>query len=111
LELIHNLINIYKYETAGITVVTLQEVDFARMVRDQVEQLRIVALSKALTFETALVGKKYAPGTGLGLYLCRSIVTAHGGTIELVDSEQPGTTIRVCLPVSRIYDASVAPPV
>jgi two-component system sensor histidine kinase HydH len=37
-------------------------------------------------------------GTGLGLALCREIVTQHGGQIELVETEDPGTTFRVTIP-------------
>jgi signal transduction histidine kinase len=41
-----------------------------------------------------------APGLGLGLYACRGIVTAHGGTIS-VESDGPdaGTTVIVQLPL------------
>jgi len=37
-------------------------------------------------------------GTGLGLYLVRQIVTAHGGHIEIAATSPEGTTIRVTLP-------------
>jgi signal transduction histidine kinase len=40
-----------------------------------------------------------AKGTGLGLALCRRIVEAHGGTIDLEPKEQ-GTTFVLDLPVS-----------
>ena len=40
-------------------------------------------------------------GTGLGLALCREIVHQHGGTIELVDPSQPGTTFRLLLPTAE----------
>lgn len=40
------------------------------------------------------------PGLGLGLYACRGIVTAHGGTIRLEsDGEDHGTTVVVELPL------------
>ena len=35
---------------------------------------------------------------GLGLSLCKSIITAHGGTIEVKDHEPKGTTFTFTLP-------------
>ena len=37
-------------------------------------------------------------GTGLGLSLCREIITAHGGTISLVQSEPDNTEFLIRLP-------------
>jgi signal transduction histidine kinase len=39
-------------------------------------------------------------GMGLGLAIARSIILAHGGTIELRDREPQGLTVRVFLPES-----------
>jgi signal transduction histidine kinase len=39
------------------------------------------------------------PGTGLGLYIARSIAEAHGGTIEVSSAPGRGATFRVELPV------------
>jgi signal transduction histidine kinase len=40
------------------------------------------------------------PGLGLGLYACRGIVTAHGGTIAIAsDGPDRGTTATVELPL------------
>lgn len=38
-------------------------------------------------------------GTGLGLALCREILTQHGGLIELMTRQEPGATFRILLPV------------
>lgn len=38
-------------------------------------------------------------GTGLGLYIVRQIVTAHGGTIEVVDNKPHGARFIIKLPV------------
>ncbi len=37
-------------------------------------------------------------GMGLGLYTCREVVHAHGGSIEVSSTEGDGTTFRVMLP-------------
>jgi signal transduction histidine kinase len=40
-------------------------------------------------------------GYGLGLYLCRQIVQAHGGRIKIVSQIDVGTTVSVFLPTSN----------
>lgn len=37
-------------------------------------------------------------GLGLGLFITKKFVEAHGGWIELRSSEEEGTTFRVVLP-------------
>jgi signal transduction histidine kinase len=39
------------------------------------------------------------PGTGLGLFIARSIADAHGATLEVVDGSREGATFRLSLPV------------
>ena len=47
------------------------------------------------------------PGLGLGLYACRGIVAAHGGTIHLEsDGADRGTTVIVELPMLASLDES-----
>jgi signal transduction histidine kinase len=41
---------------------------------------------------------KPSAGLGLGLYVAREIVRAHGGSIDLVSDEVEGTTVQVRLP-------------
>jgi signal transduction histidine kinase len=38
------------------------------------------------------------PGTGLGLFIARSIAEAHGGTLDVSSGMEPGTTFTVTLP-------------
>jgi len=40
-------------------------------------------------------------GNGLGLSICQSIVTAHGGTIRVDNNLVEGATFTVCLPTTR----------
>ena len=49
-------------------------------------------------FEAFYTTKK-SKGTGLGLSLCYSIITGHGGTIEIDSSPGKGTQVRIFLPV------------
>jgi PAS domain S-box-containing protein len=42
------------------------------------------------------------PGTGLGLWITRQIVQAHGGEIDVVSDDGVGTTFTVTLPVADV---------
>jgi nitrogen fixation/metabolism regulation signal transduction histidine kinase len=48
-------------------------------------------------------------GTGLGLTLCREIVEAHGGTLEVANRDGGGVTVRVWLPPVQGLRASFEP--
>jgi two-component system sensor histidine kinase CiaH len=53
-----------------------------------------------------LDGSRSGSGTGLGLAIARWIVSAHGGTIKLMDNE-PGLVVRILLPLrGSIEDAN-----
>ncbi|MFN2442147.1 MAG: ATP-binding protein, partial [Thermoanaerobaculia bacterium] len=47
------------------------------------------------------VSSRYYGGLGLGLYISKAIVTAHGGTIEVETAERAGSTFSVVLPLKR----------
>ena len=50
-------------------------------------------------FEPFFTTKDPGMGTGIGLSMCLSIVTAHGGTITVSDSPGGGATFTVALPL------------
>jgi len=47
-------------------------------------------------------------GAGLGLAISKSLVLAHGGTIEAQPCEGQGTRMTVCLPVHPLDDPETA---
>jgi two-component system, NtrC family, sensor kinase len=53
----------------------------------------------ARLFEPYFTTKKH--GTGLGLFVTRQMVTAHGGTVEFESEMGRGTTFRVRLPLAE----------
>jgi len=56
--------------------------------------------ARAHIFEPFFTTKGEGEGTGLGLSVSYGIVTAHGGTIEVVETSAAGTTFRVSLPAA-----------
>lgn len=49
-------------------------------------------------FAQGRAGKKFTPGTGLGLYLCKQLVSAHRGEISCISNMGSGTTFTIKLP-------------
>ncbi len=49
-------------------------------------------------------------GVGLGLYTCREVVLANGGSIEVESEEGVGTTFRVVLPSAALDSSGVNKP-
>jgi two-component system OmpR family sensor kinase len=47
-------------------------------------------------------GEHAKPGTGLGLFIARSIAEAHGGTLEVRTRDGRGTAFELELPVERL---------
>jgi signal transduction histidine kinase len=76
-------------ETVVVVAVRDQGVGIAPDVQSQV-------FERYYRVNTALA----ASGLGLGLYLCREIVSRHGGQIVLDSTLGEGTTFRVTLPLN-----------
>ncbi len=53
-------------------------------------------------FQPFVTTKRHKGGTGLGLALCRNIVTAHGGEIHFSSTQGKGTTFTVVLPQEEL---------
>lgn len=51
-----------------------------------------------LLFNPGVTTRRAEAGRGLGLPVCRSILTAHGGTIEVASEVGAGTTVTIALP-------------
>jgi signal transduction histidine kinase len=49
-------------------------------------------------FGQGTAGKRYTASVGLGLYICKQILTAHNGTITCESEPSIGTTMSVTLP-------------
>ena len=52
-------------------------------------------------FRASNVITRAVPGTGLGLSVCRALVTAQGGDLDLQSHEGVGTTVTVRLPLTE----------
>ncbi len=51
-------------------------------------------------FDPFFTTKPAGVGTGIGLAICKDVVQAHGGKLELVNPGQPGTSFRITMPAS-----------
>lgn len=64
----------------------------------------IPAAIKDRIFEPFFTTKEVGKGTGLGLFICHKIITAHKGEITLDSQENKGTTVWITVPVSAQID-------
>lgn len=52
-------------------------------------------------FDPFFTRKEKGKGTGIGLFICKRIIDAHGGTIDIYSRKNFGTRVTVTLPVKR----------
>jgi two-component system phosphate regulon sensor histidine kinase PhoR len=88
------LVTVARCESAGEAGISVVVADSGGGIAD--EDLRDVFTS---FFRGSNAHAGAVQGSGLGLAIVRSVVDAHGGTIEVSDTEGGGTTIAVQLPV------------
>jgi CheY-like chemotaxis protein/two-component sensor histidine kinase len=65
---------------------------------------------RARIFDPFFTTKPVGEGTGLGLWVCRRIAAALGGTVELAPSPGRGATFRLLLPSAEGVVAAAPPP-
>jgi len=102
-QVIQNLVdNAVKYSSAGGRVHVSANTDDGHVLIDVVDEgLGIPLEDRELIFEKfgRSGGGTAKPGTGLGLFIARSIAEAHGGTLDVDDSApEQGSVFRLELP-------------
>jgi two-component system sensor histidine kinase PhcS len=61
-------------------------------------------------FDPFFTTREVGQGVGLGLSICHSIVTAHGGQIAATSHPGEGTTVRIDLPAADAIQGAAAAP-
>jgi signal transduction histidine kinase len=105
-QVIQNLVdNAVKYSSAGGEVrLTVTTYDGRIRVDVRDEGPGIPLEDQKLIFEKfgrSDAGGGAKPGTGLGLFIARSIVEAHGGSLEVESAPQEDSVFILELPVER----------
>jgi signal transduction histidine kinase len=100
LEVITNLIdNAARYSTPGTPILATVRRDEGSVTISVTDQgPGISPEEQEKLFRPFTRGTRAGSGSGLGLAITRSIVTAHGGTIEVVSSPGAGTTFSARIP-------------
>jgi signal transduction histidine kinase len=104
-QVIQNLVdNAVKYSSAGGHVRVRASADNGRVLVDvQDEGPGIPLADQKLIFEKfgrSTAGGGAKPGTGLGLFIARSIAEAHGGSLEVESVPAQGSMFKLELPVA-----------
>jgi signal transduction histidine kinase len=102
LQVLHNLLdNAIKFTKKGTVGVETQLADgdkVAVIIRDAGPGIPGDMLAKLFTkFTSRDVSEMSRNGTGLGLYICKAIIEAHGGTIEGANAKEGGAVFRFVL--------------
>ncbi|MEZ4506019.1 MAG: HAMP domain-containing sensor histidine kinase [Thermomicrobiales bacterium] len=115
LQVVDNLVgNALKYSPpSGSVTVTVDVLDGRAMISVADEGPGIPESDRqdifGAFFRTEDATSSQAPGLGLGLYICRELVRAHDGTIEVDEAPGGGAEFRVLLPMTEASDAPITP--
>jgi hypothetical protein len=102
--LLHIIENSVKFTAAGgsIFIEVMRESDRLHLqVKDTgigISQAQLGEIFKKFYQIDGSMTRRYG-GTGLGLYICKTIIDAHGGQIWIESEEHVGTTVHITLPV------------
>jgi signal transduction histidine kinase len=104
-RVLHNLINnALKHNPHGITL-TVDACVKGKQILTRVQDngVGISQQQHARVFELYTRGKnaRFMPGLGLGLYVCRQIIEAHGGQIGVISQPGDGATFWFTLPLDE----------
>jgi len=101
----HLIDNAIKYGAEGSIVQIRQEDDGEDLILEVTNTGSYIdEASRKMLFDKfwrGQPGKRFVANTGLGLYLCKRIVDAHGGTIVCESNEDTVTTFRVSIPLAK----------
>jgi signal transduction histidine kinase len=109
MNFIDNAIYYSKEGTSIKVVLSADETNISLTVKDtgigvpESEQANLFA-----KFFRATNARRQRPdGTGVGLYLAKKVIVAHGGTVQFESSEGKGSTFGFLLPIKRLQSAPV----
>ena len=105
LEVVTNLIdNAARYSTPGTPIlVTIRPEQGSVIVAITDDGPGMTREEQETLFRPFTRGTRSGTGSGLGLAITRSIVTAHGGTIDVVSAPGAGTTMSVSIPKRALH--------
>jgi two-component system, NtrC family, sensor histidine kinase GlrK len=108
------LSNAVKYSPKGGTIYMRARPEGDRLVLDVADSgPGIPHEERAAIFEAFYTGKAArgtsVKGTGIGLSVVLEFVSAHGGTVQIMDAEFPGAHFRITMPLHRMEEKPAAP--
>ena len=112
LNLVVNALQALPADSTGTNEVTLRTRDEGARVLLEVADSGsgVPAADRDRIFEPFFSTKEIGKGTGLGLFVCRNIVQALAGDVEVLDRPAGGALFRVTLPAAPIGPAARAEP-